>query len=134
MGPDAEKKNISTCLDVEKDWQKGGPKHHSKVLLDNILGIIKPATCSTRWRHAHHGIDLRRNPRSSEGFPRGRHQRCRHNMPRGRPSLLWMWIDCFAPLSYRTVLIRATKRECIPRGDGGACWSAGAMLEKQSMR
>ena len=44
-----------------------------------------------------------------------------------RQSLLWMRLDCFSSLSYKTALIRATESECIPRGDGAlAGW---AMLE-----
>ena len=48
---------------------------------------------------------------------------------RGRPSLLWMWLDCFAPLSYKTALIRATERECIPRGGGALAGQLGRCLK-----
>ena len=45
--------------------EQRGAKHHRKVLRDNnIQDIIKPATCSTMWRQAHLGTDIRRNPKS----------------------------------------------------------------------
>ena len=50
-------------------------------------------------------------------------------MPGGSPSLLWMWLDCFAPLSYKTALIRATEREYIPRGNGALAGQLGRSLK-----
>ena len=176
-----------------------------KVIPDNIQGIIKPTTWSTRWHQAHLRIDLRRNPRSwfklyfscfkykytymknviypgpdikleacaeviSCQHDKDLHRQCdwsecvetykdvgsigenytrkqtnfnavmkerergrwytpalsnyitnnihTQNTPRGRPSLLLIWLDCFASLSYKMALIRATEREPIPRGAG----------------